>query len=86
MVQPLISLNVKTLPQFLEHCFVKRALSEQYQIERNCIAEPLNKAEALIQVDFFKNYTCMFQDEVQSAHWSKKEVSFLTATIWLHAS
>ena len=31
--------HVKTLlPQFFEHCFVKRAQSEQYQIERNRIA------------------------------------------------
>ena len=78
--------HVKTLlPQFLEHCFVKRAQSEQYQIERNCIAEPSNKAEALIQLNFSKNYTWMFQDEVQSVHWSKKEVSLLTAAIWFHA-
>ena len=75
--------HVKTLlPQFLEHCFVKRAQSGQYQIE-NHIAKPLNKAEALIQVDFSENCTCMFQDEVQSAHWSKK-VSLLTAAIWFH--
>ena len=41
--------HVKTLlPQFLKHCFVKRAQSEQYQIEKNDIAEALNKAEALI--------------------------------------
>ena len=43
------------LPQFLEHYFVKKAQSGQYQIERNCIAEPLNKAEALIQVGFSEN-------------------------------
>ena len=78
--------HVKTLlPQFLEHCFVKTAQSEQYQIEKDCIAEPLNKAESLIQVDFSENYTCIFQDEVQSAHWSKKEVSLLTAAIWFYA-
>ena len=58
---------------------------EQYQIERNHIAKPLNKAEALIQVDFSKNCTCMFQDEVQSVHWSKKDVSLLAAAIWFHA-
>ena len=74
--------HVKTLlPQFLEHCFVKRAQFEQYQIERNCIAELLNKAEALIQVNFSKNYTCMFRDEVQSAHWSKKDIGLLTSAI-----
>ena len=73
------------LAQFLEHCFVKRAQSEQYQIERNPIAKPLNKVEALIQVDFSENYTCMFQDEVKSMHWSRKEVSILTAAFWFPA-
>ena len=28
----------------------------------------------------------MFQDEVQSAHWPKKEVSLLTAAIWFHTN
>ena len=60
--------HVKTLlPQFFEHSFVKRKQSEQYQIERNHIAEPLNTAKALIQVNFSKNYICKFQNEVQSA-------------------
>ena len=27
----------------------------------------------------------MFQDEVQSVHWSKKDVSLLAAAIWFHA-
>ena len=53
--------HVKTLlPQFSEHCFVKRVQAEQYQIERNRMAEPLNKAEALIQVNFSENYTSTF--------------------------
>ena len=59
--------------------------TEQYQIERNHIAKPLNKAEVLIQVDFSENCTCMFQDEVQSVHWSKKDVSLPAAAIWFHA-
>ena len=37
--------HVKTLlAQFLEHCFVKRAQSEQYQIERNPIVSILTAA------------------------------------------
>jgi hypothetical protein len=36
----------------------------------------------MFQVDFSENYTCMFQDEIQSAHWKQDQVSLLTAAIW----
>lgn len=37
---------------------------------------------ALIQVDFSENYTCVHQDEVQSAHWHQAQVSLFTAAIY----
>ena len=36
----------------------------------------------MIQVDFSENYTCMFQDEIQSAHWRQDQVSLFTTAIW----
>ena len=39
-------------------------------------------AFALIQVDFSENYTCTYQDEIQSAHWQQKQVSLFTTAIW----
>jgi len=37
---------------------------------------------ALLQVDFSENYSCMSQDEVQSAHWNQRQVSLFTAALW----
>ena len=38
--------------------------------------------ESLLQVDFSVNYTCVFQDEVQSAHWQHAQISLFTAALW----
>lgn len=38
--------------------------------------------EALIQVDFSENYTCVNQDEIQSAHWNQRQVSLFTVAVW----
>ena len=37
---------------------------------------------AIVQIDFAENYTCVFQDEVQSAHWNQKELTVFTACVW----
>ena len=60
---------ISLIPQFLEHCYIKRKQSATYQKER-LNAEPksenYNPSHALIQVDFSENYTCVSQDEIQS--------------------
>lgn len=38
--------------------------------------------KSVIQVDFAENYTCLYQDEIQSAHWSNPQVTVFTAAIW----
>ena len=71
------------LPRFLEHCYVKRNQAESYNEERNMVgSHDFDPAFALIQVDFSENYTCTYQDEIQSAHWQQKQVSLFTAAIW----
>ena len=37
--------------------------------------------ERFMQVDFSENYTCMYQDDIQSAHWKQDQVSLFTAAI-----
>lgn len=37
---------------------------------------------ALLQIDFSENYTCLQQDEIQSAHWHQHQVSLFTALLW----
>ena len=66
------------LPSFLEHVFVKR---QQARIFKEKI-EHLTEEEAVVQVDFAENFSCKYQGEVQSAHWSQDQVTLFTAAIW----
>ena len=50
------------LPQFLEHVFVKRKQAKYFE-ER---IQTLPSNVAALQVDFAENYTCKYQDEIQS--------------------
>ena len=71
------------LPQFLQHCHTKREQAAAYQSEREAAAsEGKDTSHALIQVDFAENYTCVAQDEIQSAHWKQHQVSLFTAAVW----
>ena len=35
-----------------------------------------------MQIHFAGNYTCVFQDEVQSTHWNHKQLTVFTACVW----
>jgi len=69
-------------PQFLEHCYVKRHQADMYKKQREAAETSWSEEAALLQVDFSENYTCMYQDEIQSAHWQQSQVSLFTAAIW----
>lgn len=68
------------LAKFMEHCYIKREQAAAYKLEREAIEGSKNKA--LLQVDFSENYTCQYQDEIQSAHWQQHQVSLFTAAMW----
>ena len=71
------------LPKFLEHCFIKREQASTYNTQRESAAsEPQNSKKALLQIDYSENYTCVSQDEIQSAHWRQSQVSLFTASLW----
>ena len=79
------------IPQFLQHCFVKRHQAASYNEEREKATSGLNDpTDAVIQIDFSENYTCVAQDEIQSAHWNQRQVSLFTVATWhsgvLHSS
>ena len=67
-------------PQFLQHCYIKREQAKSYQQEKTTVLSQHDLA--LIQVDFSENYTCMMQDEIQSAHWNQNQISLFTAVTW----
>ncbi|KAJ8033178.1 39S ribosomal protein L13, mitochondrial [Holothuria leucospilota] len=71
------------LPQFLQHCYVKREQAAAYNAQREkALSESHNSHSALLQVDFSENFTCVAQDEIQSAHWNQRQVSLFTAALW----
>lgn len=76
------------IPKFMEHCFIKRKQAESYNRQRVAAGaeHSVTDNEALLQVDFSENYTCMFQDEVQSNHWQKAQVSIFTAALWYEST
>lgn len=73
----LFSLHEK-MPAFLDHVFVKRKQSKFFEEKKST----LQPDEAIIQVDFSENYTCLHQDEIQSAHWHKEQVTIFPVVIW----
>ncbi|XP_048590135.1 uncharacterized protein LOC125573598 [Nematostella vectensis] len=72
----LASLDRK-LPFFLQHVFIKRSQSEYFEGKLDNVGPD----EAVIQVDFAENYSCKFQDEIQSAHWAQTNVTLFTVAI-----
>jgi hypothetical protein len=69
------------LAQFTWHCFIKRVQEISYHSDKK-LAQMESSETALIQVDYSENYSITFQDEVQGAHWFKKQISVFTVVIW----
>lgn len=79
-IQDLVHHILNIGPTFLEHYFIKREQSKSYQADKELLIS--TPQAAMMQVDFSENYTCVAQDEIQSAHWQQSQVSIFTAIIW----
>lgn len=66
------------MPSILEHVYVKRKQSNFFEDKK----ANLKSNKAIVQVDFAENYSCRYQDEVQSAHWNQQQVTSFTIAIW----
>ena len=66
------------LPKFLEDLFVKRMQAKYFE-ER---IHTLPSNAAVPQVAFAENYTCKYQNKIQSGHWSQQQVTVFTRAIW----
>ncbi|CAF1624521.1 unnamed protein product, partial [Didymodactylos carnosus] len=74
-------LKAKT-PQFLWHVFVKRKQSDYFED----IKENLGDKTVVCQVDYAENFTLDTQNQIQAAHWAKRQVSVFTAYTWMGGS
>ena len=65
------------LPTFNWHHFIKGKQAAHYNEMKTHLNDNVNIA--MMQIDFSENFTTIWQDEIQSAHWSKTQVTILTA-------
>lgn len=70
----LLDLALQSLPQAQEHTRVKRIQSNAF--------ESLKEANRILQIDFAMAYSCEYQDEIQSALWSRASVTLFTAAVF----
>ena len=68
--------------KFLPHCHIKRLQAKQYELDKE-LASTQDSKIAVLQMDFAENYTCVAQDEIQSAHWNQSQVTLFTTVTWL---
>lgn len=66
------------LPNFLLHHFINKQTQATFMEAR----ENASNKSVVIQVDFAENYTCQYQDEIQSAHWNNPQVAVFTVVVW----
>ncbi|XP_048583778.1 uncharacterized protein LOC125563079 [Nematostella vectensis] len=70
----LVELVIQTLPEAQEHTRVKRIQSDAFEM--------LKESNWILQIDFAMAYSCEYQDEVQSALWSRASVTLFTAAVF----
>lgn len=63
-------------------CFRKTETKQFF----NYITENASDHTVVCQVDYAENFTLCNQDQIQSAHWSNKQVSIFTAYAWFGGS
>ena len=77
-VSDLYNSIVQELGSFVQHCFIKKQQAISFETDKI----HLDGKNAVIQMDFSENYTCQWQNEVQSAHWHQTQVTVFTVAIW----
>ena len=61
------------------HYFIKQKQSKSYHDHKAQLHS--DPDTAVLQMDVAKNFSTLWQDEVQSAHWHKKQVTVFTAAL-----
>ncbi|CAF1437694.1 unnamed protein product [Rotaria sordida] len=77
-VQNCINILQTKINPFLFHVFIKRQQSNFFEMLKKDVTDK----KCLLQVDYAENYSIIEQNEIQSAHWSRKQLSIFTAHVW----
>ena len=67
----------KQRPRFLWHSFVKDKQSDSYAANK-AVATDSNSNTCLSQMDFSENFTCIWQDEIATAHFKRRQIKLYT--------
>ena len=78
-VQQCVAALATKVSSFLLHTWIKREQGKYFEYLKTNVST----AKIVVQVDYSGNFAIGFQDEIQSAHWSKKQLSLFTAHAWL---
>ena len=76
----LYSSLVTMIRTFLPHHYIKHCQSKFYNEQKKQVTR--DSSTAMLQIDFTEDYTTIWQDEIQSAHWQKKQVTVFTSVYW----
>ena len=68
------------IPTFLPHHYIKRCHSNFYNQQKEQVT--YDSSMAMKQIDFAENYSTIWQDEIQSAHWQNKQVTVFASVYW----
>ena len=71
----------RQLPKFFWHSFVKERQATSYNGSKSKAMEP-DSNTCLLQMDFAENFTCTWQDEIQSAHWKQTQITVYTVMVY----
>ena len=69
------------LTKFLLHYFINKLETEAYNTCRLTAIEA-DSNTAMVQMNFSDNLSCVYQDEVSSAHWKTNSVTLHTVMVW----
>lgn len=75
----LVKYILEIAPHFIPHAFVKREQSARYQDDIKC----MDPRVATLQLDFAENPVCVYQKEIQRAHYNQNQVTLFTAASWI---
>ena len=67
-------------PSFILHYFIKQKQANAYEDHKSQVQ--INSEIAVLQINFVENFSTLWQDEVQSAHWNKKQITVFTSVTW----
>ena len=72
--------KANTILQFAPLHQTKTVLTAYSELKKE--SEEGESNVSVLQIDFAENFSTFYQDEIQSAHWNKTQITVFTAALW----